>query len=156
MNNKIASVLIAVLTLLMFMATVLVISEYTVTNEEELLIISVAFSVITLLMLLFILFDIVIGRKLYIFRKDKIIVSRKGKVLVEIANKDITSPVLIKDTHSGKNQMLTFKHNGKKHFLLIRQDNEVALRQFTSGINIKAKENTAEYLLLYILEIFCV
>ena len=156
MNNKIASILIVVLTLLMFVATVLVISEYSITNDEQLLFISIVFSLITVLMLLFILFDVVIGRKLYIFRKDKIIVSRKGKTIVEISNKDIILPVLVKNTIIGKNQMLTFNHNGKKHILLIRQDNEIALKQFTSGISVKTKDNTAEYVLLYILEIFCV
>ena len=156
MNNKIASILIVILALLMVVATVLVICEYSVTKEDDLLFISVAFSVITLLMFLFILFDIIIGRKLYIFKKEKIIVSRKGNILFEISNKEIASPVLVKDTVSGKNQMLSFKHNGKKHILLIRQNNEIALKHFLSGINVKNKDNTVEYLLLYILEIFCV
>ncbi len=156
MNNKIASILIIILTLLMTLATALVITEYTISFDIQLLYISIIFSVVTLFMLLFILFDIVIGRKLYIFKKDRIIVSRKGRVLAEIINKDINSPVLTKDAYSGKKQMLTFGYNGKKHLLLIRQDNEVALRQFISGINVKTRENTVQYLILYLLEIFCI
>ena len=156
MNSKIASALIFVLTALMILASVLIISEYLYSYEQELLFIGILFVIVTAFMLLFIIFDIIIGRKVYKLQKGKIIVSRKGKVLYEFSNKDITEPTLTRDASSGKSEFLTFRYNGKKHYVYIKEGKEIALKQFIQGINVKTRDNTLEYLLLFILEAFSI
>lgn len=156
MNSKIASALIFVLTALMILASVLIISEYLYSYEQELLFIGILFVIVTAFMLLFIIFDIIIGRKVYKLQKEKIIVSRKKKVLYEFSNKDITEPTLTRDASSAKSEFLTFRYNGKKHYVYIKEGKEIALKQFIQGINVKTRDNTLEYLLLFILEAFSI
>ena len=156
MNSKIAKALIFVLTFLMIFATALIISEYLHSYEFELLVISILFAIIIGFMLLFILFDIIIGRKVYKFQKSKIIVSRKGKILYEFSNKDISDVTLTRDVNSDKAQFLTFTYNGKKQYVFIGEGKEIALKQFVSGINVKHRENTIEYYLLFVLEAFSI
>ena len=156
MKSKLAKALIFVLTSLMIFATALVIFEYLHSYESEFLIISILFALVTGFMILFIFFDIIIGRKVYKFQKAKIIVSRNDRIIAEFTNKEISDVTITRASSFDKSLFLTFIYNGKKHYVFFCEGKEIALKQFISGINVNYRDSILEYYLMFILEAFSI
>ena len=156
MNKKSTQVLAVAFTLLIIIATVLMYLTYFDCQESDVLIISIIFSILSLIMCAFTVLDVFIGKRQYYFKKDTIIVGRKGKMIDTIHKSAICSPILILDCQDGSPRIFLFSHGGKKHRIFVDNDKLNALKTMLSGVKIKTRDNAFEYLILYLLEIFCV
>ena len=156
MNKKSTQILAVVFTLTIVFATAVMYFTYFECRETDALLISVIFTLLSVLMCLFTVLDVCIGKREYFFKKDTIIVGRKSKTLEIISKADILSPVLITDFHDGTPKFFVFTYNAKKYRILVDHDKCDTLKRTLNGIKIETKDNMLEYFLLYILEIFCI
>ena len=81
MSKKLLPIFSLLLVSVVGVAAVLFIVEY-INNPRniDLLIISLIFTLITLGMIIAIIFDFLVGHKEFVFEKERIIISRKGKI----------------------------------------------------------------------------
>ena len=156
MSKKIFSVFAVVFTLLLHFASGLMFVECSLSYSNELLLPGVILSLVSWVATLFLVHDVFIGRREYIFKNDNIIVGRKNKVLCEISKSNIQSPKIIVNSITKKSSFFSFYCNGKRHIVVVDERNEDRFKRFATDVNPKKIENTIQYIFVYLLEIFCV
>jgi len=154
MGKKLLSVLAILLTALVGVATVLFIYEY-INNPKnvDLLIISIIFALITLVLIIAVIFDLFVGHNELIFKKEQIILGRKGEILYSIPKSNVLNPVLTYDSNNKESCMLSFKSGRKKYYVSINKGNKKAIDAFLKDVKYTKRENTLEYFLQHILDI---
>jgi hypothetical protein len=124
--------------------------------SRELLLPSIVLSVASVLVSLFLVRDVFIGRKTYKFKNDEIIVGRKNKVLYLVNKKDVLTPKIRLDSTTKKPCLFSFVYDKKHHAILINEHNEKAFKAFTSGVSVETCDGGFVDFVLYLLEIFCI
>ena len=156
MDKKIASIFAFILTLFLLFASCVLIFECINSRSGELIVPSIILTLLSLITIIFLVLDVFIGRRSYIFKKDSIIVGRKGKTICSIPKECIESPYLVIDANSKKISYFRFTFNKNKHVIIIDKRNEEQFNRFIAGIDVNRKENFLQYILTYIVEIFCI
>ena len=89
----------------------------------------------------------VLGRKTYCIEQEKILVKRKGVIIDTIEKKDIEHIMLIYDLIHGNLDMISFYHQGKKHYIQVNSVDEDNVMSLIAGKEYKKSKNTWYYIL---------
>lgn len=155
MNNKVLAIFSVLLTFVMIFASVLLIDAYlNDTDDIQLLIISLVFSLASLVVFFVVIFDLFIGRKDLTFENDKIIVSKKGKIVNSISKSDISNAVLTYDSYNKALCILSFAYNKRKYYLSVTKANKRTIELFFNDVKCSKRNSTLEYFIQYIIEVF--
>ena len=154
MSKKLLPIFSLLLVSVVGVAAVLLIVEY-INNPRniDLLIISLIFTLITFGMIISIIFDFLVGHKEFVLEKERIIISRKGKILYSISKGDISNPVLTCDANNKESRMLSFKSGKKKYYVSINKGNKKSIYAFLERVKYTKRENTIEYFLQHLLDV---
>ncbi|MBE6534266.1 MAG: hypothetical protein E7678_04775 [Ruminococcaceae bacterium] len=155
MNKKVLTVFSIILTLVIAFASILIFDAYLDDADNiSLLIIFAFFSLITIVMILTIIFDVFIGCKDLIFEKDKIIVGRKGKMTYTISKNDIDKVSFTYDSYNNQKCILSFDCDKKKYYVSVTKWNKRAIDSFFADVKHTKHDSTVGYFVLHILEVF--
>ena len=156
MNKKIVVVFAIVFTLFLIFSTVLMWCACFSSYAYDLLLPALLFSLISVSLIAFLIVDVFIGRRTYLFKDGSIIVGRKSKVLYTIEKAEIRSVRIITDSLAKKSLFLVFYYNKKKHIIALSSENKRLIKAFINDLKHDETKNNLEYFITYILEIFCV
>ena len=156
MNKKIVTVFAVIFTTFLAFASSVMVVECFVYQNSRILFPTVMLSLTSLVTILFLVLDVFIGIKDYIFKNDVIIVGRKSKMLYSISKEDIVAPKIILNSLTEKSCFFSFYYNRKRHIVSVKDRNEGTFKRLVSDIQAEVIEDTMIDILMYILEIFCV
>ena len=109
--------------------------------------------VITISYLLII--ETIVGHKLYYYINEVLYIKRKNKTISKIKKRAIKTVTLVCDTDVDDLYIVSFKYNGKKHYIAVNSHNKDNILDFIEGIEYDIKKNYWYYL-IYLMEVLLI